>query len=129
MYNREQLIAAVKQEIEDVILQYENDNDVTYVDIRLQLVDGTYHIHTGDSQFDTDHRGSFGYGSVVVTNYIDHCIGTLLLTEDEIDKTQPEEYQQIATEIVDEALEDWEQNNMEVEKTMKGIDDELSWNR
>lgn len=112
MYNREQLITAVKQEIEDVMLQYENDNDVTYVDIRLQLVDGTYHIYTGDSQFDTDHRGSWGYGSFVVNTYFDHCIGTLLLTEDEIDKTQPEEYQQIATEMVDEALGDWEQNEL-----------------
>lgn len=101
MYHREQLIAAVKQEIENVMLQYENDNDVTYVDIRLQLVDGTYHIHIGDNQFDQSHRGSFGYGSITVNGtMVDSWVG------DQINRTEPDEYQQIATEMVDEALED-----------------------
>lgn len=96
MYNREQLIAAVKQEIENVMLQYENDNEVTYVDIRLQLVDGTYHIHTGDSQFDQSHRGSFGYGTVTT------------IKEYPLFNEEPFNSPHLAEEIVDEALEDWE---------------------
>lgn len=33
------------------------------VDIRLQVVeDGRWSIHTGDSSYDLDHNGSWGYG-------------------------------------------------------------------
>lgn len=30
--------------------------------VRLQVVDGSWHLHSGDPQYDTDHRGSWGYG-------------------------------------------------------------------
>ena len=30
--------------------------------LRLQVVDGSWFIHSGDPQYDTDHRGSWGYG-------------------------------------------------------------------
>ena len=29
--------------------------------LRLQVVDGSWFIHSGDPQYDTDHRGSWGY--------------------------------------------------------------------
>lgn len=32
-----------------------------YIDIRLQVVEGEgWELHTGDAQYDTDHRGSWG---------------------------------------------------------------------
>lgn len=103
MYNREQLIAAVKQEIENVILQYENDNEVTYVDIRLQLVDGTYHIHTGDNQFDSDHRGEWGDGTVVIKpHFVDEDKTMWFSKEDVVENNNG-----LEEIIVDEALEDW----------------------
>lgn len=31
-------------------------------DVRLQVRGGSWQLHTGDSQFDQDHRGAWGYG-------------------------------------------------------------------
>jgi hypothetical protein len=132
MYNREQLIVAVKQEIENVMLHYENDNEITEVDIRLQLVDGDYHIHIGDSQYDTDHRGGWGYGTIITTNHIKITynvkdpLNVYGILED---GTHPSMFNDLAEEIVDEALDEYEQNEMEVEKIMKDVDDELNWNK
>jgi hypothetical protein len=36
--------------------------DTVGTDIRLQLHDGTWSFHTGDSQYDQDHRGAWGSG-------------------------------------------------------------------
>ena len=33
-------------------------------DFRLQIFDGTWNTHTGDSQYDTDHAGAWGSASV-----------------------------------------------------------------
>jgi hypothetical protein len=33
-------------------------------DVRLQVVDGDWMIHTGDAQYDQDHRGRWGAGWV-----------------------------------------------------------------
>jgi hypothetical protein len=30
--------------------------------VRIQIVDGSWYFHTGDNSYDTDHRGSWGYG-------------------------------------------------------------------
>jgi hypothetical protein len=30
--------------------------------VRLQVVDGDWTLHSGDNSFDTDHRGTWGYG-------------------------------------------------------------------
>jgi len=38
------------------LFQEEEDSD-----IRLQVVDGQWFFHTGDSQYDTDHKGFWGY--------------------------------------------------------------------
>jgi hypothetical protein len=38
--------------------------DVPGGDIRLQAVDGSWYVHTGDAQYDTDHHGRWGAGFV-----------------------------------------------------------------
>ena len=38
--------------------------DEVHGDIRLQVLDGSWEYHTGDSQYDTDHRGMWGSTSV-----------------------------------------------------------------
>lgn len=119
MYNREELIVAVKQEIENVMLKYKNDNEITEVDIRLQLVDGNYHIHIGDSQYDTDYRGSWGYGTIITTSHIKIAYNVkdpLNMYGILEDATHPSTFNALAEEIVDEALDDYELNEMEVEK-------------
>jgi len=35
-----------------------------YFDVRLRYFEGEYTLLWGDSQYDTDHRGLWGYGSV-----------------------------------------------------------------
>jgi hypothetical protein len=132
MYNREQLIVAVKQEIENVMLQYENDNEITEVNIRLQLVDGSHYIHIDYRQYDTDHRGSWRYGTVITKNHIKIAYNVkdpLNMYGILEDATHPSTFNALAEEIVDEALDDYELNEMEVEKIMKDVDDELNWNK
>lgn len=34
------------------------------IDVRLQLIGGSYELHYGDASYDTDHRGSWGAGTV-----------------------------------------------------------------
>lgn len=34
------------------------------VDVRLQVVDGTWYLHSGDASYDQDHRGFWGAGSL-----------------------------------------------------------------
>jgi hypothetical protein len=34
------------------------------VDVRLQVTDGDWTVHTGDASFDTDHRGYWGAGTL-----------------------------------------------------------------
>ena len=59
------------------------DFEVDYCDIRIQLVDGDYRFHFGDSQFDSDHRGQWGYGTVhledtdfvaLATEMVEECL-------------------------------------------------------
>lgn len=92
-YDRQQLIDNVYLAITNLRGRYLNDPDVDFVDIRLQLVDGTYYIHFGDSQYDTDHRGSWGYGEVN--------------THSEEGFT-PDTFKETAETIVDEALADYQ---------------------
>jgi len=54
-------------ELVNTLLKYQRDLEileVEYLDVRLQIVDGTFFIHHGDPQYDTDHRGVWGYGYV-----------------------------------------------------------------
>lgn len=94
-YDRQELIDNVYLTITNLRGRYLNDPEIDFVDIRLQLVDGTYHIHTGDSQFDTDRRGSWGYGS----------FDTRFSDEDFVDG---EIFRKTAEGIVDEALADYQ---------------------
>ena len=38
----------------------EVDTEDRGIEIRLQVVDGSYHVLSGDPQYDTDHRGFWG---------------------------------------------------------------------
>lgn len=58
-YDREDLIAAVVREINNIIFSYSDDPEIEEVDIRQQLVDGTYYVYPGDIQYITDLRGSW----------------------------------------------------------------------
>lgn len=40
------------------------DDDAFSIDVRAQFVDGSWDFHSGDPQFDQDHRGGWGYGSI-----------------------------------------------------------------
>lgn len=42
------------------IKRWLRDNDIGETDIRLQVVDGGWATHTGDSSYDQDHRGFWG---------------------------------------------------------------------
>lgn len=58
-----------------------------YLDVRLQLHDsGSWEIHEGDSQYDTDHRGSWGYSSITEDMDLSEC-------------------EDVARDLVDQALE------------------------
>ena len=87
-YDRNELISEAIKTINNAIA-YTNDPQIDYVDIRLQLVDGHYEFHVGDSQYDISHRGSWGYMSGLT--YDDSC----------------EDIEFLATELVDEALDNY----------------------
>lgn len=40
------------------------DGDFCGTDCRLQVVDGGWYLHTGDSSYDQDHRGTWSCGSI-----------------------------------------------------------------
>ncbi len=42
----------------------ESDPGERWLDVRLQCVDGAWSLHEGDPQYDTDHRGYWGAGSL-----------------------------------------------------------------
>lgn len=42
----------------------EADGSKPHLDVRLQLVDGDWTIWSGDNQYDTDHRGAWGFGVI-----------------------------------------------------------------
>jgi len=39
-------------------------NNSSDMDVRIQYVDGSLKFHTGDTQYDTDHRGYWGYANL-----------------------------------------------------------------
>lgn len=42
----------------------EDSEDFSGLDVRLVFHEGNWEVKTGDSQYDTDHRGFWGYGSL-----------------------------------------------------------------
>lgn len=100
-YDRDDLIAAVVREIDNIIFSYSDDPEIEYVDFRLQLVDNTYYVHIGDNQYDDDHRGIWSDGSISTSNC--DLGGVRIKTE-----YTEEEIQSMAEEIVDDALDELE---------------------
>ena len=67
----------------------EEDN---YIPVRLQIVNGSWELHSGDAQYDTDHRGYWGAS----------CIDNPLDEEQALD---------LAQELIDEALDHFAELN------------------
>ncbi len=45
-----------------------HDSEHEYADVRLQVhADGRFSVHTGSSDYDQDHRGAWGSGSIPLT--------------------------------------------------------------
>ena len=59
----------------------EDENGQPSIDVRVQRFDGEWFFHSGDAQYDTDHRGFWGSGKVVA-NLIDLEDGLELLADD-----------------------------------------------
>ena len=95
-YNKQELVNEVYAALENLHQFHSNDEELDYIEVRLQLVDGSYNILTGDSQYDTDHRGAWGYGGVDCTR---------MLIEDELLED--------AESIVDEALDEYYDQKLE----------------
>lgn len=59
------IVYSYGQDLKDYDLEPDPDEEEYYFgDIRLQVVDGGWEYHTGDPQYDTDHRGLWADGSV-----------------------------------------------------------------
>lgn len=56
-----QLLALSEQPMDETIEDEEGERSM---DVRLQVVDGSWTLNTGDASYDTDHRGYWGSGSI-----------------------------------------------------------------
>lgn len=45
--------------------------DFGFVDVRVQVISGTWYFHIGDSPYDTDHRGVWACGQVTAEELAD----------------------------------------------------------
>ena len=57
----------VKAELERIIAFTNFDDlgqDDGYIDVRLRVFEGDWEVKFGDSQYDTDHRGDWGYSAI-----------------------------------------------------------------
>lgn len=48
----------------EAIRDWLKDERLPETEVRLQVLRGSWAVHTGDSQYDTDHRGLWGSGEV-----------------------------------------------------------------
>lgn len=62
-------------------------------DVRLRLFDGAYEILTGDAQYDTDHRGAWGSGSISASATMEDCVS---LANDLINEAQDDNFERDA---------------------------------
>jgi hypothetical protein len=102
LYNKEDLVSEAKSFMEGRFSFYapqdkndwekDDENDDAYLDIRLQLVDQESKLWSGDSQFDTDHRGAWGYASICVTN-----------------EESENDFDSLANDLAEEALDEYAQ--------------------
>ena len=64
--DKERFVSDLISEWENMKATYSRDElileDSWVMDVRLQLLDGSCHLHFGDAQYDTDHRGYWGQG-------------------------------------------------------------------
>lgn len=52
-------------ELAEVLFNYVEILDPdTELDVRLQVTEDDWQVHSGDPQYDTDHRGFWGYGTM-----------------------------------------------------------------
>jgi hypothetical protein len=87
-YDKEELIKyAIEFLKESYEFLKEQLPDEDYIDVRLHLYNGNYNFLSGDSQYDTDHRGSFGYSSLI--------------------QDSEHDYEFLAKELVEEALDNY----------------------
>ena len=102
LYNKEDLVSEAKSFMEGLFSFYaphdksdwgkEDEDDDVYLDIRLQLVEQKAIFWSGGSDYDTDHRGSWGNTSICVTH-----------SESEND------FDSLADDLVEEALDEYAQ--------------------
>ena len=59
-------IEEVYDDLVGVRKEIEGYGDVPDTDVRLQVHEGSWSLHSGDAQYDTDHRGYWGAASVSV---------------------------------------------------------------
>lgn len=104
-YDKQELIDSVKSEIESAIkfrFLFSEESEEKELEIRLQLIDESYYFHSGDSQYDNDHRGQWGYECLTFDDSGD-CVSDI---------------NELAESMVTEALEMWEEERSEeVSKT------------
>ena len=48
------------------MLNIVTESDEEYLEVRLRCYKGNWHILYGDSSFDTDHRGMWGFGCLLI---------------------------------------------------------------
>jgi len=57
-------LEAIRTSIPLMDLEPEEEGEEPFVDVRLRVFDGGWEVLHGDSQYDTDHRGKWGYGAI-----------------------------------------------------------------
>ena len=57
-------IASQLEVIQAMDFEPEEEGEEPFLDVRLRVFDGGWEVLHGDSQYDTDHRGLWGYSSI-----------------------------------------------------------------
>lgn len=57
-------IASQLEVIQAMDFEPEEEGEEPFIDVRLRIFDGSWEVLHGDSQYDTDHRGLWGYSSI-----------------------------------------------------------------
>lgn len=58
---------------------HRTSDDEAWIDVRLQIdTDGAWRLHTGDAQYDTDHRGYWGSAEIGPTTDIPDLAADLI---------------------------------------------------
>ncbi len=57
-------LEVIRTSIPFMDLEPEEEGEEPFIDVRLRVFDGGWEVLHGDSQYDTDHRGLWGYSSI-----------------------------------------------------------------